>query len=98
VIWRRRREPDPGDLVKIASAGNQAVAEMWREVLANEGIPALARIAGPLTAYATFASPHDLLVAAGDAERAREILAAYNEEEGGGLSVLDEDRPDEETE
>src|SRR5215210_9406814 len=69
-------------LVKVASAGNQAVGEMWREVLTSNGIPCLLRVAGPLLAYATFTSQHDLLVAASDAARARELLAAYNEDEG----------------
>lgn len=66
-------------LVKIASAANQVLAEMWRELLRNNGIPALVRIAGPLTAYATFTSPHDILVLAADVERARQILGAFNE-------------------
>jgi hypothetical protein len=54
---------------------------MWRELLHNNGIPALARIAGPLTAYASFTSPHDILVLASDAEQARRLLAAFNENE-----------------
>jgi hypothetical protein len=66
-------------LVRIAQAGNQSIAEMWQELLRNHGIPCLVRIAGPLTAYATFASPHDILVLATDAARARQILAAYDE-------------------
>jgi hypothetical protein len=69
-------------LVRVASAGNQALGEMWREVLANNGIPCLLRIVGPLTGYASFASPHDLFVRAADADRAREFLAAFNEDEG----------------
>ena len=69
-------------LVKIASAGNQALGEMWREVLENNGIPCLLRVAGPLLAYATFTSQHDLFVAASDAVRARDLLAAYNQDEG----------------
>ena len=70
------------ELVKVASAGNQALGEMWREVLERNGIPCLLRVAGPLLAYATFTSQHDLLVAASDAVRARELLAAYNADEG----------------
>lgn len=66
-------------LVKIASAANQALAEMWKELLQNNGIRSLARISGPLTAYASFTSPHDLLVLAPDADQARQILAAFNE-------------------
>ncbi len=72
----RREEP----LVRIASAGNGALAAMWREVLENSGIPCLVRATGP-EAYVTFASPHEFYVRAADAERARELLAAYNEDE-----------------
>jgi len=68
-------------LVRIASAPNAAIAEMWKGLLDNEGIPVLIRMAGPLTGYVPFASPHDLLVLASDAEAARELLAAFNEDE-----------------
>ena len=74
--------PEKGvPLVRIASAPNAAIAEMWKGLLDNEGIPALIRMAGPLTGYVTFASPHDLLVLASDAETARQFLAAFNEDE-----------------
>ena len=69
------------ELVKVASAGNQALGELWREVLDNNGIPCLVRVAGPLLVYATFTSQHDLYVRAGDAARARDLLAAYNEDD-----------------
>lgn len=73
--------PEKGaPLVRIASAPNAALAEMWKGLLDNEGIPALIRMAGPLTGYVTFASPHDLLVLASDAETARQFLAAFNED------------------
>jgi hypothetical protein len=93
----RRGGQEP--LVKIASAANQALAEMWKELLKNNGIPSLARIAGPLTAYASFTSPHDILVLASDAEQARRILAAFNENERdlapSGVDDPDEDEDDE---
>lgn len=66
-------------MVRVASAPNAAIAEMWKELLGNEGIPALIRMSGPLTAYVTFASAHDLLTLASDAAEARDILAAFNE-------------------
>ncbi len=72
----RRDEP----LVKIASAANGALAAMWREVLENNGIACLVRMTGP-EAYVTFVSPHEIYARAADAERARELLAAYNEDE-----------------
>ena len=70
------------EMVRVASAPNAAIAELWKGILANEGIPALVRMAGPLTAYVTFASAHDLLTLASDAPEARAILAAFNENEG----------------
>lgn len=66
--------------VKIASAANQAVGEMWRELLANNGIRATLRPTGPV-AYLTFTNPHDLLVHPADAAAARDLLAAFDEDE-----------------
>lgn len=68
-------------LTRIASAPNAVIAEMWKGLLDNEGIPALIRMSGPLTAYVTFASGYDILVLAANAEEARELLAAFNENE-----------------
>lgn len=68
-------------LTRIASAPNAVIAEMWKELLDNEGIPALIRMSGPLTGYVTFASGYDILVLATNAEEARELLAAFNENE-----------------
>jgi hypothetical protein len=79
-------------LVRIAQAGNQSLAEMWRDVLRSNGIPSMVRIAGAVTAYVTFAAPHDILVLASDAERARDLLAAYNEDERD--LALGRDEPD----
>jgi hypothetical protein len=68
-------------LTKIASAPNAVIAEMWKGLLDNEGIPVLIRMSGPLTAYVTFASGYDILVLPAHAEEARELLAAFNENE-----------------
>ena len=65
------------ELIRIGTAPNEYVAQMWRGALAGEGIQALVRVAGAGTAY--FASAfmaHDLYVLAGDAERAEAILDA----------------------
>lgn len=67
-------------LVRIASAPNAAIAALWKGLLDNEGIPALIRMAGPLTGYVTFAGPHDLLVLASDAAGARQLLAAFHDD------------------
>ena len=74
-----RAGDDP--LVRVAQAGNQALAEMWQDVLRSHGIPSMVRIAGAVTGYVTFAAPHDILVLASNAAGARDILAAYNEDE-----------------
>jgi hypothetical protein len=90
---------DGEPLVKVAQAGNQALAEMWRELLRNNGIPSLVRIAGPLTAYASFTSPHDILVLAADADAARDLLAAFHEDTGDLAPTAEgEPREDEEDE
>lgn len=68
-------------LVRVAQAGNQSLAEMWKDVLRSNGIPSMVRIAGAVTAYVTFAAPHDILVLASDADLARDLLAAYNDDE-----------------
>ena len=68
-------------LVRVAQAGNQSLAEMWKDVLRSNGIQSMVRIAGAVTAYVTFAAPHDILVLASDADQARDLLAAYNDDE-----------------
>jgi hypothetical protein len=87
------RGNDP--LVRVAQAGNQALAEMWKDVLRSNGIPSMVRIAGAVTAYVTFAAPHDILVLASDAEQARDLLAAYNEDERDLALGRDADHDDE---
>jgi Putative prokaryotic signal transducing protein len=84
-------------LVRIAQAGNQALAEMWKDVLRSNGIPSMVRIAGAVTAYVTFAAPHDILVLASDVGQARDLLAAYNEDERDlalGRPTTDDDETD----
>jgi hypothetical protein len=82
-------------LVRVAQAGNQSLAEMWKDVLQSNGIPSMLRIAGAVTAYVTFAAPHDILVRASDAAQARDLLAAYNEDER-DLALGRDDGPDDE--
>jgi hypothetical protein len=71
---------DHGPVV-VAQADNEITGQIWRELLANNGITAMLRTAGPLTGIADFASPHDLLVAPADVDRARDLLAAFDEDE-----------------
>jgi hypothetical protein len=71
---------DDGPVV-VARAENDFTGQMWCELLENNGIVAMLRVVGPLTGIADFASPHELLVAPADADRARDLLAAFDEDE-----------------
>lgn len=88
------RGGDP--LVRVAQAGNQALAEMWQDVLRSNGIPSMVRISGAAVAYVTFSAPHDILVLASNADEARDLLAAYNEDEGDLALGRDEDGDEDE--
>lgn len=101
MIFRRKPDEtnaaDEGNaLVKVASAGNEAEAQMWREVLEQNGIPCMVRAVGDLFAYTPFNSQHDLYVAVAHADRARDLLTAYNDDRG-DLAPDDEDAEDEDT-
>jgi hypothetical protein len=71
---------DDGPVV-VARAENQVIGQMWRELLARNDIVAMLRIVGPLTGISDFASPHELLVARADADRARDLIAAFEQDE-----------------
>ena len=64
-----------GPLVRVATARNQAEAEMLEGLLLEEGIPSLVRRSGGFDVPDFLASgPRDLLVPAAGAEVAREVL------------------------
>jgi hypothetical protein len=64
-----------GPLVRVATARNQAEAEMIESLLLEEGIPSLVRRSGGFDVPDFLASgPRDLLVAAAGAGLARELL------------------------
>jgi Putative prokaryotic signal transducing protein len=70
----RERE---GDLVQVASAGNEAEAELIQGFLQAEGVPSvLRRTAGFDVPEFLAAGPRDVLVAADRAALAREALEA----------------------
>ena len=65
-------------LVQIAVAPNEALANIWRELLQAEGVPVLLRIGGPGLAYfAPALCEHHLHVRAAQAARARQLLDDY---------------------
>jgi hypothetical protein len=64
-----------GPLVRVATARNQAEAEMLEGLLLEEGVPSLVRRSGGFDVPDFLASgPRDLLVPAAGAELAREVL------------------------
>jgi len=69
-------ERDP--LVAVAAAISEPEALMWRELLENNGVPAMVKNVNPLSVTQAFPTPfsdYDLYVKQSDLERAEEILA-----------------------
>jgi hypothetical protein len=65
-----------GDLVKVAFARNQAEAEMLQGLLSEAGIPSvLKRSFGFDNPDFLSSGPRDVMVNAGDAQRAKDVLA-----------------------
>ena len=72
---RGGRERKPGALVKVASAGNQAEAELIQGLLREEGVPSMVRrSAGFDVPDFLAAGPRDVLVPEAAADVARQIL------------------------
>ncbi|MEX1254354.1 MAG: DUF2007 domain-containing protein [Dehalococcoidia bacterium] len=75
--WLREflRERDP--LARVASALTEPEALMWRELLENNGVPAMVKNVNALSVTQSFPTPfgdYDLYVKQGDLERAEEVL------------------------
>jgi hypothetical protein len=70
-----RPQYSEGPLVRVATARNQAEAELMEGLLLEEGIPSLVRRTGGFDVPDFLASgPRELLVPAAGAELARELL------------------------
>ena len=80
----KRKGKQPRDpLVLVATAPNEAVATMWAGIMENEGIHSVIK-GHELTAAMYVPSslaPHEIRVLASQAEKAREILRPFLEEE-----------------
>lgn len=79
----KRDEP----LVKIATAPNEPIAQMWSGVLAEHNIPCLLK-GGNLGAamyIPTMILPHQLYVVASEWDRAKELLAPFLADEAGKI-------------
>lgn len=83
-----------GDLVKVAFARTQPEAEMLQGLLSEAGIPSmLRRTAGFDNPEFLPSGPRDVMVNAGSAERAREVLAEVTiEGERDEVAELEEER------
>jgi hypothetical protein len=77
-----RRKRQFVDEVVVGNYSNQAEAQMWAELLREEGIPCRIARAGVEVAAVGFDAfvPHDLRVFADDAQRARAVLATPPDE------------------
>ncbi len=75
----RGKEP----LVHIATAPNEMVANLWKDVLTENGIKCLLKSINLVTSLYTspFTLQYEVQVLASDAEKAREILTPFIEEE-----------------
>lgn len=83
-----------GDLVKVAFARNQVEGEMLQGLLAEAGIPSmLKRSIGFDNPDFLPSGPRDVMVNAGAAQRAREVLADVRiEDERDEVTELEEER------
>ncbi len=74
--WLRRFFYSDDPVVKLVGALTEPEAEMWRELLADEGIRAIAKNTDPLSvAYQASPGPNfNLFVKRSDLERARALL------------------------
>jgi hypothetical protein len=83
-----------GDLVKVAFARNQAEAEMLQGLLSEAGIPSvLKRSFGFDNPDFLSSGPRDVMVNAGDAQRAKNLLAeTMIEDEGDEVAALEGER------
>jgi hypothetical protein len=83
-----------GDLVKVAFARNQAEAEMLQGLLSEASIPSvLKRSFGFDNPDFLSSGPRDVMVNAGDAQRAKDLLAdTMIEDEGDEIAELEGER------
>ncbi len=93
--WLRRFFYSDDPIVKLVGALPEPEAEMWRGLLANNGIVAMVKYAGALGGYGYRGGTRDfdLFVKQSDLVRARQVLAPTldpearipGEENGGGV-------------
>jgi len=85
--WLRRFFYDDNPVVKLVGALSEPVAEMYRELLADNGIVAMVKNMGALTHLRLpMENDFDLFIRQSDLERAKELLTPvlqtqYDEQE-----------------
>ena len=72
----------PKGWIVLTSAPDQLTAEIWRDILVQEGIPAMINPEDAVSFLGVSSFPCRILVASGYSKKAREILASLQAEEG----------------
>ena len=80
--WLRRFFYSDDPIVKVASGLLEPEAEMWREILENEGVRAFSKVMDPLARSSATGTNTALFVKQSDLERAREVLGLLLEDRG----------------
>jgi hypothetical protein len=66
----------------LTTAPDQLSAEMWQDILRQQGIPAVINPADSVSFLGVSSFPCRIMVAPGDLERAKQVLASLKLEEG----------------
>ncbi len=82
--WLRRFFSSDDPIVKLAAALSETEAQLSRDILEDNGIPAMVKNMNFLTVTheaGSFGNDHDLFVKQSDLQRARELLSPMRERE-----------------
>lgn len=70
-------------IVRVGIAPNEIVADLWRQVLRDEGVIALVKSVGLGHAYISNSlNPHHIFARADQADLAREVIASLSDDTG----------------
>ncbi|MCH7812132.1 MAG: DUF2007 domain-containing protein [Chloroflexi bacterium] len=92
--WLKRYLESDDPIVKVVGAISEQEAGMWRELLENNGIPAMSKNMSGLSVtghVGPMAIDFDLFVKRSDLERAREILESLQEPYDGDRNGREEE-------
>jgi hypothetical protein len=72
---------DSSSIVLVGTAPNEIVADLWRQVLLDEGVIAMIKPIGLGFAYVSNSlNPHHIYVRTDQADLARDVIASLSEE------------------